>query len=367
MLLALSPITPAVGAASPAAEQAADLEEQLPALTGVERLHALVRLSEAYRRVQPKKAISFGTEAVALLASHPAPEEEVRLFLSLAHAIHFEADLDGELRWAEKARHAAQEQADDEGLWQALTLIADVHRRRGKYRTAVEHLRQARLIVERLGDPSALSIVLDAFGRSYGSQGRYSRALEVHLEALEIQRNLDDPVRLAMILNSTANVYGQTGSHEQALSFYEEALQIRKRLGHQWSVAATLMNIAVEQSNLDRHEDAAATSRLALDIAESIDRRNVVPGLLNNIAVDLERLGRLEEAVVYVERAEEAARASGGDAWMAVILATVGEVMTSAGRYDRALAALNESYDLVEKNEMRGVAPEVLQIYADTY
>ncbi|MCP4653815.1 MAG: hypothetical protein GY856_00200 [bacterium] len=41
--------------------------------------------------------------------------------------------------------------------------------------------------------------------------------------------------------------------------------------------------------------------------------------------------------------------------------------MTSAGRYDRALAALNESYDLVEKNEMRGVAPEVLQIYADTY
>src|SRR5437899_11034701 len=89
-LLLLS--TTASARAQPAAGAPGVIEAQLPSLSGAARAHALTDLTDQLKNDSPKKAIAYGTEALAYYAAHPQPAYEVRTFDELAWAYMIASD-----------------------------------------------------------------------------------------------------------------------------------------------------------------------------------------------------------------------------------------------------------------------------------
>ncbi len=360
-------LLPLAALAQPGEQAVTALEAALPSLEGGRRAAALAELAHRLRDLDPERAITYGSEAAALLEEHPASEREIPLFLALATACFHQGDSEAQLAWAERARAAAEERGDADGRWRALLEIAEVAKQRGDFGAALENLATARRVVEELDDPAKLSQVLDRLGNTYQRQGDFSRAMESLLRALEIQRGVDEPAALAQVLRDTARVFESIDETEQALAYYQEALAITERIGDRRAAAFNRRNLANIQASPGRRHEALETSLAALAEAQALGDDKLGATLLNNIAELLSEMGRYSEALQYAERAEPALKAFGSDRYTAVVMATKAEILAQLDRHQEALAAVEESLAAAERTGRRSLLASAHEMLADVH
>ena len=108
-------LTLLVAAAASAQPRASDLESRLPALTGVERAHALTELTELLNNDAPRKAIAYGNEALAWYDGHPDPAREVDTLAIIAWGYMILSDYQTAVASAEKGRLLASSTATRAG------------------------------------------------------------------------------------------------------------------------------------------------------------------------------------------------------------------------------------------------------------
>ena len=366
VLIAALAVLPCTARPAPG-ELATALEEKLPSLAGGERAAALAELATLLRDVDPERAIAYGSEAVELLAAHPAPERAVPLFLVLAIACFHQGDVEAQLAWAERAHAAAEERGDADGRWQALLEIAEVAKQRGQFDAALETLAVARQIVEELDDPAKLSQVLDRLGNTYQRQGDFSHAMESLLQALEIQRSLDDPAALAQVLRDTARVYESIEDYGQALAYNQQALAITERIGDRRASAFNRRNLANVLGYLGRREEALEAYLETLAEAEAVGDEKLAATLLNNIAGRLADLERYQEALSFARRAEPALKAFDNDRYTAVVMATKAGILNQLGDHRQARVAAEESRAAAERSGRRVLLANAHELLADVH
>ncbi|MGC9671365.1 AfsR/SARP family transcriptional regulator [Planosporangium sp. 12N6] len=208
---------------------------------------------------------------------------------------------------------ASADAADDPNL-QALVhrLLGEACARVDKHTEALDHLQEALVLTDRIGDAASHAWVLRTLAWLYGQQGGDRQALAYATQALNLCRQLGNPVREAEALNAVGWYHGRlghydsatafceqaldlfqrhhndhgrataldslgylarrTGQHARALTYYQQAVHQFHSVGNAYEAATTLVYVGDTHHALDQHAEAREAWQQALDLFGSQHR-----------------------------------------------------------------------------------------------
>ena len=159
------------------------LEAHLPSLTGAVRAHALTDLTDQLKNDNPKKAIAYGTEALAYYAAHPEPAYEVRTLDEIAWAYMIASDYPNATAMATKGRNLAEKTGDVKGLARALNNLGVMDQRRGNGAGAMTLFKASLRLYRQAGQQAEEAAELNNLGFVASSLlADYDRALAYQLD-----------------------------------------------------------------------------------------------------------------------------------------------------------------------------------------
>jgi len=290
-----------------------ELESRLPTLSGAERARALAELTRTYRAENPRKALEYGNEALALLREHPDPRYEAMASSEMAWACMVLGEYETAVDHAERGRDIARAHGDMKGLSQAVNNLGAIAGRRGNGVLAAEMFAQALEIRREHGDEVDIALSLNNLGVVHSfNLADYDGALAYYLEALDTWERLDNKRYLALTLNNIGVIYKQLHVHDEALEYFNRALALRRELGIQHRIASTLSDMGEIYTDLEAYDDALDHQRRALKIRRVIGDKPGTASVLREIAVVQTKLDRLDlaeeclsEALVLADEAGE--------------------------------------------------------------
>jgi tetratricopeptide (TPR) repeat protein len=158
-------------------------------------------------------------------------QEIATTVLSLLDTCVWLRDQDATLTYGREARQLMEELGDPIGLARALEAIAGVALQRGDPSTARPLLEERLEICRRLGTPSLLIHTLGGIGHLERDEGNYERARAYYQESLLLRREVGDKWALAQSLEDLAALAGKQGQTERAIRLLGAAAAFCETLG----------------------------------------------------------------------------------------------------------------------------------------
>jgi class 3 adenylate cyclase/tetratricopeptide (TPR) repeat protein len=201
----------------------------------------------------------------------------------------------------------------------ALTALADVLRKQGRYDEAADGLQAAEREFSAVGDDSGVGRVLHLAGTLAAQQGRYADARAKYEASMEIRRRVGDTASEAALLSNLAVVAEYEGNYAAARTLNEQSLELRRTVGDRWALGVSHNNlgmVALLQNDLDdAREQFGEALRLNLEVGDGW----MVAIARNNLANTELRRGDLAAAGPHFEQALTAYRLV-DDGWALAIL-----------------------------------------------
>ena len=214
-----------------------ELEHQLSASEGLERIDLLTELAELSARSKPQRARQF----------------------------------------ADEARELATRQTDNRRSARLSLFFANLEHRSNEYQQALKLLLQTESLYLKTDDEIGLSQCYIAFGNCYLMLGQISQSLKYQLKALNIAVAAKDELNQSRALCNIGNCYEALSDYATMLDYDMKALNLepdKSKLTpaeeHRWvenrtvilsNIGETLVNLGREQEGLNFHQRALNTAR----------------------------------------------------------------------------------------------------------
>jgi diguanylate cyclase (GGDEF)-like protein len=328
------------------------LTRQLIGLGGAARARTLAALTDALRQDQPDDALTYGQEALALLAQHHDPAAEVGTLNEMAWAYMTLSDYANAIAFAQKGRDLAERHRDARGRARAINNLGVIAQRRGDALEAIGYFTESLNAYRALDSDLEISTALNNLGFVYSTAlADYETALSHHIEALSIRQRLGDRSAIALSLNNIGIVYHRMGDLDRALAHFERSLAIRREVGGDNRISATLHNIG--DVHIDKAEFALALERHteALTLRQTIGDRTGIALSLRGIGLIHHALDSEAEARRHLTEALQMAIAAGDHSIVAQARLGLAVVDRERGAPQRSIAHAREALLIAENLE----------------
>ena len=256
----------------------------------------------------------------------------------------------------------AQEESD---AWQELRSIESLLRTDAA--AAVSRARELRLRTADATDQRLRARVFQVECSAQYRAGENGLATVACDNALSIADPLDDAALSARILNTRATVSYSAGRNSEAFADYERASEFAELSGDLELVSPIQSNLAVIVRNTGAISDSIPYAQRALEAARAIDDHSRIALVLLNLSDTYLDLGKLQLAQDHVERAIEHADQGDIMRWRYAGRLQQAYLLLEQDRSEDALIALNE---LASSEELRGEPRQIARLrilFANVY
>jgi diguanylate cyclase (GGDEF)-like protein len=262
-LLALLPLFATATDAPLTGEAKAQAAPTHPAAT-------LVREAIRAGRRDPDDVLRLANEALALLATQPDADLEVRVRLVLCD-YYSERDLD-------RARDLLAQATAQVGLARRGGLRAglrscegEIDEATGDNARALSAYERAVSVAEAAGDDEMLANALYQRGWLRGLQGDYALGLLDMRRSLALFEKGNFPEHSRTAVNGIATIYNRMGDYAQAQRYYEENVKTQLAAGLQREAVVSLYNLGRTHENLRQWEAAQRAYQRAHEKAQQLN------------------------------------------------------------------------------------------------
>jgi tetratricopeptide (TPR) repeat protein len=221
--------------------------------------------------------------------------------------------------------------------------------RRGQPEAALEALRHAIDLLERVGDQLGVAMAYNNIGEVYRAQGEYAQALEWYGKSVAITEKLGDQAGLAPTYNNIGFVYKARGEYDQALEWYGKSATITEKLGDQASLATIYNNVGVAYKSRGEYAQALEWYGKSVAITEQLGDHFMQAASYNNIGAVYFARGDYDQALEWYRKSVTILEKLGDQAGLATAYNNVGEVYRARGDYDQALEWHVKGLSITEK------------------
>jgi serine phosphatase RsbU (regulator of sigma subunit)/Tfp pilus assembly protein PilF len=297
------------------------IKSKLGFLNDSNKVHQLLKLSDAYSKYSPKKAIESAEEA-KMLANQIGNEQLEAQSLQTLGRLNSKIGRPTEaITFYEAARTIYIRTGNSKSAAKCLLMTTDAYLNIGKYDQALNTSFDAYREYESLGDKSGMAAALIGSGRVYEAMENYNKAILDYEKALGVAKEANDLPDEASCLNNLANVYGRLGKNDTAITYLEEAGAIYEKLNDSFNYGKVLNNIGTVYQDLSMagtdKEDLAMQEKAenyflkALDVRKSIsDNRGTALTLANLGGLMIDKK-EFDKAIDYLGRALGYSKKSG--------------------------------------------------------
>jgi tetratricopeptide (TPR) repeat protein len=284
--------------------------------------------------------------AVAVLATDQGlPEYAV----DLSRILQLYLDTGGHLHDAEVLHSNAVRAAEGTHRVPALTALASVYWRLGRYHDVIALLRQALVAYHQDGDRVGQARCHVNLGIAYWRTGLYEQAIEHEREGLSLAQDAGEELIEAKAHNNLGNTLWRLGRYAEALTHQRRALELMRDAGDRVGESRVLNNLGTVYLRLGDHEQARLALEAALAHAREIGDWETESNGLTNLGILHRQLGQHDVAVGLHQRALAINRETGNRDGEATVLNDLGECLQhddAAGAHECHAAALAIAVEL---------------------
>lgn len=314
------------------------------------QMNNLQRALELYRR-----GLTLISDDAAQVAAELL-DRLARLYLATSEYDEAEACLADQIRMAAFVD-------DIPRIAEAHALIADVHRERGHYDRAREHLDHSMALSERHGHEAGAIEAQEKLAWLIYQRGDKD-ALHIaaeHLEAtLNARRRRREPLAVAQALTTLGNVRYSMGQLEEAIELQREALQLRERHNDKRGQMLSLNGMGAARYDNGQTEEAIRLWSQAIALAEEVGDRTQHAILLMNLGEARMEAGSLNEAEPAIESALQTANELGLGRLQGIGNALLATVSLARGLDERALELADTALEVGYRIESKQVLGHAL-------
>jgi DNA-binding SARP family transcriptional activator/tetratricopeptide (TPR) repeat protein len=253
------------------------------------------------------------------------------------------------------ARRAASAISDSAAEATALSSLAGVDLRQGRYELAVGRYQQAVALFRETGDRTGEARALGNLSYIDLQQGHHPQATEYTQQALALYRETGDRTGEARALGNLGMVEERLGRYEQATGYHQLALVVFREADDQSGIAYSLVNLGILDLRQGRPQQATNHLQQALALLRETGDRSGEASAITGLGDAELRLGRYQQAAGHYQHALALFREIGERAGEAEALNALGEVFLATGRPGQARtqysAALGLAARIGEKYE----------------
>jgi class 3 adenylate cyclase/predicted ATPase len=312
-------------------------------------------------------------EIVEVVASHyldayrampdapDAPEIKAKARAALMQAgkraASLAASVEG-LRYYEQAIELAEEDIDAAPL---LEQAGNMARISGKVVVARAHMEASREAFERLGDLRGAARVSAVYGELLRLEGRLEEGIEVMEHALGVLVGEEADANTALLAAQLGRILYFSGRRADALTRVEQAMSMAETLELPEALSQAMNTKAILLLSMSRPQEATLLLQHALEIALENNLGEAAMRAYNNLGSFMNERDKHQEEFEYGSRALDLARKLGNRPWEETALFGVIGPMIYLGRWDEALASLEEGGG-VPTDTAIGYGPEVAMV-----
>lgn len=310
------------------------------------------------------KALAAGQAEESLRAIESAPPEPGLWSIRLTYA---RGVVLRELRRTEEAGvalRAAAEAAEELG-WHSRAATAWLHAGytafvASRYPDAPPLYERALAAAERAGDPAQIAQVLLRLGEALSNMGHDRDAVAPLRRAVAIGEGLGNRLEYARSLGALAMALEGSGETAEALAGYERTLALMEELRDQQGIALTLDRIG----GMHFH---AGDAEKALDFYGRAYRATRSPLTLANMGRIHAAQGRFDEAIAMLEQALAEVEEGGDLRNTATILVNLGIARRAKGDFTSAFSLFDRALALQQRMGARGDEANTLSMIASAH
>jgi predicted ATPase/class 3 adenylate cyclase len=172
-------------------------------------------------------------------------------------------------------RNAAEGAHDEVAQARAWYGLAEIHERRGDYRTALDSAGQAEELARTADARRELAVALQLRGWCLFKLGALREALALGEQALLVSTELDAFREMARSMNLLAAAHTSLEQYQQAAYYMQSALVWHRQLSDQVRVCGTLTNLGDNAHARGEYQAAATYYQEALELAREIKQQQM--------------------------------------------------------------------------------------------
>jgi predicted ATPase/DNA-binding SARP family transcriptional activator/tetratricopeptide (TPR) repeat protein len=267
-----------------------DLTIQIMARQGM--LHHRVGHSEPARQVLEQCLARMD-------ASAPAAERIVCL-VTLANVARRQGQTREAMQLAQAGLALAREAGDAWGLSSSLAVLGLMHYRAGEIEPAHTCLAESLSAARQSGNVRLLSMPINLLGDMACHTGDFDRAQRLFEEHLALSRKLDDQFNIALHLNNIGTILHVQNKYAEAGLMYQASLEFCRKIGDQRQAAVALNNLGEIALALGQVDPARQHYLEGLSIGKKTQNSFTIMAALNNLG-ELEcAQGNDQQALAYL-------------------------------------------------------------------
>jgi len=135
----------------------------------------------------------------------------------------------------------------DDGLRRAAcqTALAEVVRKQGHYKEALDLLNRAARGFASFGEETGVARVMHLVGTVWAQRGNYDKALESYNKSFRIRERIGDKAGMASLLSNLGIVAEHRGDYAAAADYHRRALALRESVGERWAIGNSMNNLGM--------------------------------------------------------------------------------------------------------------------------
>jgi serine phosphatase RsbU (regulator of sigma subunit)/Tfp pilus assembly protein PilF len=336
------------------------LKRELGFINDSNKVNQLLKLTDAYFKYAPKKALETAKEA-HILSVQIGNERLQAKSLQVLGRVNFKSgNSDEALELFEEARKIYLKTGNVKAAASCLNQMADAYMNTGKYDEALLKSYDAYKEFEQVGDKSGMAGALIGSGNVYQSMGNYDKAILDFEKALSIAKEAKDLSNEANCMNNLANVYGLLEKNDTAINYLEQAGAIYQKMNDKFNYGKVLNNIGTVYKDIEQYDKAEDYFLQALDVRKSINDNRGMSITLANLGALMNDKKAPDKAIDYLGRALGFAKKSGATDIELVIYECISESYLQKEDYKKALEFANLEANLKDSlfddNLSKGIA-----------
>lgn len=301
------------------------------------RVELLLKLSDAYMKFSPRKALDPAVEAKILAVQLGNEKLEAQSLMTLGRVNYKIGNFTEAIECLDRSEEIYLQQGMNGKAADVLIHIADVNLARGNYDESLNASLESYRLFERTGDKKGMASALIVSGNVYKAMKNYNKAIMDYEKAMSLSKEVGDKSNQASCMNNLSNVYGDKGDTAKAISYLQQSKEIYTKLGDKFGLSKVLNNIGAVYFEMGEYEKASEYFLQSLDIRKQIaDNRGMASTLANLGSVSLAQ-DKPDKAIEYLNRALEISKNIGSIETQISILQSLSECYTALGDDKKAL------------------------------
>ncbi len=326
-----------------------ELEKNLWAASGKEKIEILNQLAYRAYDQYPQKCITYGKQALKLAQKIKYKQGEGLALKHIGMGYMVLGNNDQALEYARNALKTFETMGDKKNAANTLTTMGIIYMNLGQHDASLKYYYQALKIAEGLGDKKEINNNLNNIGVLHFCQGNLDKALEYYFKSLRIEKELGNKKGMSECFNNIALVHHCNKKYNQAIEYYLKASKIDQGFGNKAGLASVDMNLGILYAELKEYKKSEEFLLKSLKFAEDIGSKYQIGQTSVNLGEIYSRQKKYEESLLYLRKSLDIAKEIKSKEITRVAYRNLSELYSETGEHRKALEYFKLYFEVNEE------------------